>query len=268
MQLLAEAVAELRGRPIEQPKELKLEVPVDAHLPAADAPREPLRLEAHHHPGGARVVEEVESPAAAPADRHGSPPRPGRRMHRRGLARLVIGLALLLAACGTDDGASVRQGDGAGTASGGGAASGSGSASQAAKVPCNPVGDAATADTKVEVELLDRDILLGSAQVEAGTVTLEISNNGTELHELVVVRADDPAELPLADDGRVAIGKLPTGAFVGEVEPWSPDLVCTGTFELKVGRYALFCNILQTEADGTRDNHYANGMRAALRVRR
>jgi hypothetical protein len=247
-----------------------LEVPVDAHLPAADAPREPLRLEAHHHPGGARAVEEVESQAAAPTGRHGLPPPPGRRVHRRGLARLVIGLALLLAACGTDDGASVRQGDGAGTgpASGSGAASGSGSASQAAKVPCNPVGDAATADTTVEVELLDRDILLGSAQVKAGTVTLEISNNGTELHELVVVRADDPAELPLADDGRVAIGKLPTGAFVGEVEPWSPDLVCTGTFELKAGRYALFCNILETEADGTRDNHYANGMRAALRVRR
>jgi hypothetical protein len=216
------------------------------------------------------VVEEVESLADELADRYGPPPPPGRPVNRRGLARLVIGLALLLAACGTDDGASVRQGDGAGsgTASGGGSASGSGSASQAVKVPCNPVGDAATADTTVEVELLDRDILLGSAQVEAGTVTLEISNNGTELHELVVVRANDPAELPLADDGRVDIGKLPRGAFVGEVEPWSPDLVCTGTFELKAGRYALFCNILETEADGTRDNHYVNGMRAALRVRR
>jgi hypothetical protein len=181
----------------------------------------------------------------------------------RGLARLVIGLGLLLAACGNDDGTGVRQATGSGTASG------SGSASQvAALVPCNPVGDTATADTTVEVELLDRDILLGTAQLQAGTVTLDISNNGTELHELVVVRADDPAELPLAADGRVAFGKLPKGAFVGEVEPWSPNLACTGTFELKAGRYALFCNILETEADGTRDNHYANGMRAAFRVRR
>jgi hypothetical protein len=189
----------------------------------------------------------------------------------RGLARLVVGLALLLAACGSDDGAGVRQVDstGTGSASGSGTASGSGSASQvAALVPCNPVGDAATADSTVEVELLDRDILLGTAELAAGTVTLEISNNGTELHELVVVRADDPAELPLAADGRVAFGKLPMGAFVGEVEPWSPNLACSGTFELKAGRYALFCNILQTEVDGTRDNHYANGMRAAFRVRR
>jgi transcription-repair coupling factor (superfamily II helicase) len=68
MQLLAEAVAELRGRPIEQPKELKLEVPVDVHLPAADVPRERLRLEAYRRLGGARVVEEVESLAAELAD--------------------------------------------------------------------------------------------------------------------------------------------------------------------------------------------------------
>jgi hypothetical protein len=216
-----------------------LEVPVDAHLPTA---------------------------AAELADRDGPLPPPVRYLlNRRGLARLVIGLALLLAACGTDDGTSVRQPDatGSGTASGGVTASASPVA-----VPCNPVGDATTADTTVEVELLDRGILLGSAEVEAGTVALEISNNGTELHELVVVRADDPAELPLDADGRVAIGKLPKGAFVGEVEPWSAELACTGTFEMKAGRYALFCNILQTEADGTRDNHYANGMRAALRVRR
>jgi len=76
MQLLAEAVAELRGRPIEQPKELKLEVPVDAHLPAAYVPRERLRLEAYRRLGGARVVEEVEALAAELADRYGPPPRP------------------------------------------------------------------------------------------------------------------------------------------------------------------------------------------------
>jgi transcription-repair coupling factor (superfamily II helicase) len=80
MQLLAEAVAELRGRPIEQPKELKLEVPVDAHLPAAYVPRERLRLEAYRRLGGARVVEEVEALAAELADRYGPPPPPVRNL--------------------------------------------------------------------------------------------------------------------------------------------------------------------------------------------
>jgi transcription-repair coupling factor (superfamily II helicase) len=80
MQLLAEAVAELRGRPIEQPKELKLEVPVDAHLPAAYVPRERLRLEAYRRLGGARAVEEVEALAAELADRYGPPPPPVRNL--------------------------------------------------------------------------------------------------------------------------------------------------------------------------------------------
>ena len=36
---------------------------------------------------------------------------------------------------------------------------------------------------------------------------------------------------------------------------------------LAAGRYALFCNILETEADGAKENHYANGMRARFEVR-
>ena len=80
MQMLAEAVAEMRGRPLEQPKELKLEVPVDAHLPAGYVPRERLRLEAYRRLGSARSVEEVEALAAELADRYGPPPEPVRNL--------------------------------------------------------------------------------------------------------------------------------------------------------------------------------------------
>src|SRR5918912_333676 len=80
MQMLAEAVAEMRGRPLEQPKELKLEGPVDAHLPADYVPRERLRLEAYRRLGGARAVEEVEALAAELADRYGPPPPPVRNL--------------------------------------------------------------------------------------------------------------------------------------------------------------------------------------------
>ena len=134
------------------------------------------------------------------------------------LAGLGIVLALLLAGCGSDDGAGVRNGGGQ-SASGGGSGTASG------------------------------------------------SGTGTDAHELVVVRADDPAKLPLAADGTVDEGKLPEGAFVGEIEPFPAKQHCTGTFQLAAGRYALFCNILETEADGTKENHYANGMRSAFEVR-
>jgi transcription-repair coupling factor (superfamily II helicase) len=80
MRMLAEEVGELRGRPIEPPRELKLEVPVDAHLPAAYVPRERLRLEAYRRLGGTRTVEEVQALGAELADRYGPPPQPVRNL--------------------------------------------------------------------------------------------------------------------------------------------------------------------------------------------
>jgi transcription-repair coupling factor (superfamily II helicase) len=80
MRMLAEEVADLRGRPIERLRELKLEVPVDAHLPAAYVPRERLRLEAYRRLGGARTVPEVEALGAELADRYGTPPAPVRSL--------------------------------------------------------------------------------------------------------------------------------------------------------------------------------------------
>jgi len=101
----------------------------------------------------------------------------------------------------------------------------------------------------------------------AGTITFEARNLGTEPHELVVVRAADPAALPKAADGTVDERQLPEGALIGEVEAFPAGQTCAGTFELAAGRYALFCNLLETEADGTEQNHYANGMRSSLEVR-
>jgi hypothetical protein len=185
--------------------------------------------------------------------------RSGRR-----LAGLLLGLVLLLSGCGSDDGAGVR--DGAASASASGAASGSGTASGQAAA-CKPVGDAAKSDATVAVELKEWTVLPARADGPAGSVTFEARNSGKEAHELVVVRADDPAALPLAADGTVDEEKLPEGAFVGEVEAFPAGQRCPGTFELPAGRYALFCNLLETAADGSKENHYANGMRAGFEVR-
>jgi hypothetical protein len=186
----------------------------------------------------------------------------GTRSGRR-LAGLLLGLALLLAGCGSDDGAGVRNGA---SASASGAASGSGTASGQAAA-CKPVGDATKSDATIAVELKEWTVQPARADVPAGTVTFEADNTGKEAHELVVVRADDPAALPLAADGTVDEEKLPEGAFVGEVEAFPAGQRCTGTFELPAGRYALFCNLLVTAADGSKENHYANGMRAAFEAR-
>ena len=192
--------------------------------------------------------------------------RTGRR-----LAGVVLGLALLVAGCGSDDGAGVRTaGGGQASGSGSGSASGTGSGSGTASgqaAACKPVGDAAGSDATIGVELKEWSVVPARADVPAGTITFDAGNTGEDAHELVVVRADDPAMLPLAADGTVDEEKLPEGAFVGEIEPFPAKQHCTGTFELAAGRYALFCNILETGADGTKENHYANGMRSRFEVR-
>jgi hypothetical protein len=195
----------------------------------------------------------------------------GNRRGRR-LAGLGVGLALLLAGCGSDDGAGVRNVDGTQSPSGSGtgAASGTGSGSGTASgqaAACKPVGDAATSDATIAVELKEWAVLPARADVPAGTVTFEARNTGEDAHELVVVRAADPASLPLAADGTVDEEKLPEGAFVGEIEAFPAKQTCPGTFELAAGSYALFCNILETEADGAKENHYANGMRTRFEAR-
>jgi transcription-repair coupling factor (superfamily II helicase) len=47
VQMVSEAVSELKGEDVRPPAEIKLEVPVDAHLPADYVEREDLRLEAY-----------------------------------------------------------------------------------------------------------------------------------------------------------------------------------------------------------------------------
>jgi hypothetical protein len=190
----------------------------------------------------------------------------------RRLAGLAVGLVLLLAGCGSDDGAGVRNVDGTQSPSGSGAASGSGTGSgsgtasgQAAA--CKPVGDATGSDGTIAVELKEWAVLPIRADAPAGTITFEARNTGEVAHELVVVRADDPATLPLAADGTVDEAKLPEGAFVGEVEAFAAKATCPGTFELPAGRYALFCNLLEPGPGGTPENHYANGMRARFETR-
>lgn len=48
LRMIGEAVAEFKGEKIESPAELKLELPIDAHIPQAYLDSERLRLEAYH----------------------------------------------------------------------------------------------------------------------------------------------------------------------------------------------------------------------------
>uniref|UniRef100_UPI0025DF902D TRCF domain-containing protein n=1 Tax=Lapillicoccus sp. TaxID=1909287 RepID=UPI0025DF902D len=76
VRLVGEAVADFRGEKDTSPTEIKIELPVDAHLPHDYVPGERLRLEAYKKL--AAVVDEsaVEEIEAELRDRYGVPPEP------------------------------------------------------------------------------------------------------------------------------------------------------------------------------------------------
>jgi transcription-repair coupling factor (superfamily II helicase) len=80
VRLVGEAVASFRGETDETPAEIKIELPVDAHLPHDYVPHERLRLEMYRKL--ASVVDEAQLAdiEAELVDRYGTPPEPVRNL--------------------------------------------------------------------------------------------------------------------------------------------------------------------------------------------
>jgi len=178
---------------------------------------------------------------------------------RRSLVALVVAgfVALGTAACGDDDGASVRE-SGSSTGSGSGSASGSGTASGSGVAgACEPVGDLADASTRVEGTLSEYEIELETGSAPSGAIGFVLRNVGSEPHELVVIQGVAPAELPLAD-GALDEDALPDGALIGEIEAFPAGTSCNGVFVLQPGEYTLVCNVVEEGDDG--HAHLAEGM--------
>jgi transcription-repair coupling factor (superfamily II helicase) len=90
VQMVSEAVAELKGEPLRQPAEVKLDIPVDAHLPPDYVPGGEQRLEAYRRLAAVTTQSEVDDVAAEWADRYGPLPAP---------AEALISVARLRAEC-------------------------------------------------------------------------------------------------------------------------------------------------------------------------
>jgi transcription-repair coupling factor (superfamily II helicase) len=90
VQMVNEAVAELKGETPREPAEIKLDVPADAYLPTDYVGREDLRIEAYRRLAGVTSHAEVDDIAAEWADRYGPVPAP---------AEALLGVAHLRAEC-------------------------------------------------------------------------------------------------------------------------------------------------------------------------
>jgi hypothetical protein len=112
---------------------------------------------------------------------------------------------------------------------------------------CVPSGDPSTATSRVAATLRDFEIVLANGSVAGGTVAIDAENRGTHPHEIVVVKGVAPGDLPHDAAGKVDEDKLPSGAVIGELEAFNPDLSCAAAFDLDPGTYTLFCNVVGPE---------------------
>jgi transcription-repair coupling factor (superfamily II helicase) len=80
LRMIGEAVAEFKGEDTSSPAELKLELPVDAHIPAAYVDSERLRLEAYHKLSAESGIKSdrgrLDMILAELEDRYGKAPQP------------------------------------------------------------------------------------------------------------------------------------------------------------------------------------------------
>jgi transcription-repair coupling factor (superfamily II helicase) len=92
VRLVGEAVAEFRGDgPSEEP-DVRIELPVDAHLPHDYVPHERLRLEMYKRLAEVRTLDQVGEVLAELEDRYGAPPKPVLTLLQ--VARLRVGARL------------------------------------------------------------------------------------------------------------------------------------------------------------------------------
>ncbi len=90
VQMVSEAVAEVKGEEVRVPAEIKLDLPVDAHIPSDYVSRGEQRLEAYRRLAVVTTQAEVDDVAAEWADRYGPPPD---------VAQALLGVARLRAEC-------------------------------------------------------------------------------------------------------------------------------------------------------------------------
>lgn len=110
--------------------------------------------------------------------------------------------------------------------------------------------------TTVAVTLTDISIKLGQAAVPAGTVTFSVSNKGSVVHDLVVLKTDQPQnQLP---NDPTAPAEVQEPGFMGKVQMIGPGATGTLALGLGPGSYVLICN---------QPAHYLIGMHTSFTVK-
>lgn len=109
--------------------------------------------------------------------------------------------------------------------------------------------------TTVAVTLTDSAIKPAQAAVPSGTVTFAVSNRGSVIHELVLLKTDQPQNQLPADPTKPAEVQEP--GYLGKTQLLAPGASGTLMLALPPGSYVLICN---------QPAHYLVGMHTAFTV--
>jgi hypothetical protein len=113
---------------------------------------------------------------------------------------------------------------------------------------------------KQKLTLTEYQITPALQFIAKGKSNFVAKNAGTVKHEVVVVRGADPSALPTKPDGSVDEDQIPKPDKVGETGNVKQGKTKSKTLKLSGGSYILFCNIIDTEPDGSTVSHFAKGM--------
>ena len=97
----------------------------------------------------------------------------------------------------------------------------------------------------VNVKLKEWSFEASQTSAAAGAVTFQATNDGKEVHELVLFKSDlAPEALPVDQDG--AVDEQGQGLeFIDEVEGVKPGATKAFTATLKPGKYVMACNVIE-----------------------
>lgn len=122
---------------------------------------------------------------------------------------------------------------------------------------------------KLQIDLREWNVTLDSNTVQAGELDVRVRNKGDEIHELVFIKLNTDlatGRLPVDKDGAIDEERMTFGTLVDEIEGIEPGKKAKATLNLKPGRYAVICNVVENEEDGSIEAHYSMGMHAVLNV--
>lgn len=113
-------------------------------------------------------------------------------------------------------------------------------------------------ESTVKVSLRDFRLTVTPARVPAGWVSMDLSNEGPDTHEMIIVRtAAGDGRLPLRLDGITADEDALAARKVDSADTVLPGTRRTLRVHLEPGRYEVFCNMA---------GHYRAGMHTELVV--